>query len=235
MKSLLLKYLILFSVALSVSALHILPESLKSRLVFRRRLLSQNIHISSNSIEPDPGSFSPSVLQQTPIMGNSPSKEQDTEEQGLLYISDILAKSREVNIFSSLTRDIESVSTRLSNGTSNSIVLAPLNSAIKALPRKPWEDPSDYKHFGEKEAYAGKQGEGRAARNLRRFVEAHIVPESPWRANKQVKTVGGGSIYWKQEDDGKIYIYPSKIEVKEIMTQASNGEVWILKGVVNYI
>ncbi|EEH33775.1 FAS1 domain-containing protein [Paracoccidioides lutzii Pb01] len=233
MKSLLFKYLILLSVASSVSAL--LPESLKSRLVFRRRLLPQNIHISNNSIEPDPGSYPPSVLQQTPIMGNSPSKEQDAKAQGPLCISDILAKTREVNIFSSLTRDIESVSTRLNNGTSNSVVLAPLNSAIKALPRKPWEDPSDYKHFGEEEAYAGKQGEGRAARNLRRFVEAHIVPESPWRANKQVKTVGGGSIYWKQEDDGKIYIYPSKIEVKKIMTQASNGEVWILKGVVNYI
>ncbi|KKZ62696.1 hypothetical protein EMCG_00379 [[Emmonsia] crescens] len=169
-------------------------------------------------------------------MGNSNSRpEGKNMKQRDLFVSDILAKTREVNIFSSLTRDIEPVSARFNNETERSTVLAPLNSAIQGLPRKPWEDPADYETFGDKAAYAGKEGEGRAARNLRRFVEAHIVPASPWPSQEKIETVGGGSIYWKKGDDGKVYIHPGKIEVQRIMTQASNGEVWILKGVINYV
>jgi hypothetical protein len=65
---------------------------------------------------------------------------------GTLTISDILPKTRSINIFAGLTRDISSVTSRLESQdpTENATLLAPLNSAMTALPRKPWEDrPGD--------------------------------------------------------------------------------------------
>ncbi|OAX77816.1 hypothetical protein ACJ72_07879 [Emergomyces africanus] len=236
MKSPLLKYLVLLaSVALTVSADGLLPESVKSPFVSRRHSLPRNIQFPTSLVERDPDSFSLLLPQPNQIaMGNINSRPQGKKLRDL-FVSDILSKTREVNIFSSLTRDIEPVSARFNNGTERSTVLAPLNSEIRGLPRKPWEDPADYEKFGQQAAYAGKEGEGRAARNLKRFVEAHIVPASPWVSQEKSETVGGGSIYWKKGDDGKVYIYPGKIEVQRTMTQASNGEVWIIKGVINYV
>jgi len=82
-------------------------------------------------------------------------------------------------------------------------VLAPLNSALQKLPHKPWEDPSDYEELGA-DAYGGSEGEGRAQRNLRRFVEAHVVPVSPWKEGEKVRTVGGGEVWWEEREGGKI-------------------------------
>jgi len=168
--------------------------------------------------------------------------EHDRDEEGEgsnggspdLIVSDILSKTREINIFASLTRDIESISARLNNGAKNTTVLAPTNVAVQHLPRKPWEDPDDYEMFGSEGAYAGVEGESRAARNLRRFVEAHLVPQSPWPAKMEVETLGGGKIYWDRGEDGKIYIQPGNIEVDRVATEVSNGQVWILEGIINY-
>jgi hypothetical protein len=121
-----------------------------------------------------------------------------------LIVSDILSKTRSISTFASLARGIESVSARLNDKSKNTTILAPLNSAIQTLPRKPWEDPRDYEAFGQQEAYAGQAGEDRAQRNLRKFVEAHVVPESPWESETAV--LGGRKLSWKREDDGKIYV-----------------------------
>ena len=80
-------------------------------------------------------------------------------------------------------------------------MLAPLNSELQKLPRKPWEDPEDYNELGAK-AYEGQSGEDRAQRNLRRFVEAHAVPVSPWKEGDKVDSMGGGKLWW-EEKDGK--------------------------------
>ncbi|KAH0172549.1 hypothetical protein KCU67_g1690, partial [Aureobasidium melanogenum] len=90
---------------------------------------------------------------------------------GAVTISDVLGRERNINIFAGFTRDIESVSRRLEAGSHNTTLLAPLNSAITKLPRKPWEDPQDYAALGQN-AYDGQSGEDRAHKNLRRFVEA---------------------------------------------------------------
>lgn len=132
------------------------------------------------------------------------SKQEDDKSD--LIVSDILGKTREINIFASLTREVEAISSRLNDASKNVTVLAPTNPAIQQLPRKPWEDPNDYEAFGEDDAYAGKEGDDRAARNLRRFVEAHIIPESPWSESKEVKTLEGTSVYWEKADDGKLYV-----------------------------
>lgn len=116
-------------------------------------------------------------------------------------ISDVLPKARGVNIFASLTRDFESVSSRLDDASSNVTVLAPRNSAIMGLPHKPWENPEDYEQHGEMKAYAGQEGHDRAKSNLERFVKAHIIPTSPWETDEEVETLGGQKLKWSKDGD----------------------------------
>lgn len=130
----------------------------------------------------------------------------DNDHGGSVTVSDMLSKTRAINIFASITRGIESVSDRLNNGSENTTVLAPSNSALQRLPRKPWENPDDYNRFGEEQAYAGSQGQDRAAENLKRFVEAHVIPQSPWGQDEETESLGGGKIRWEKKDNGQIYV-----------------------------
>jgi hypothetical protein len=118
-----------------------------------------------------------------------------------VIISDVMGKTQDIAIFSGLTRDIDSVSDRLDDASQNATVLAPENGAMRSLPRKPWEDPKEYAALGA-EAYKGEAGEDRAHRNMRRFVEAHIVPESPWKEHHKVQTLNGNTI-WYESKGGK--------------------------------
>jgi hypothetical protein len=114
-------------------------------------------------------------------------------------------------------RDIESASHRLEDSSQNTTVLAPLNSAVEKLPRKPWEDPKEYSALGPN-AYEGGEGQERAQRNLRRFVEAHMVPASPWSEGQTVKPVGGDAEIWWEEKDGtrlvNTFLQPGIVEVQ---------------------
>jgi hypothetical protein len=127
----------------------------------------------------------------------------DGRPAGDLIISDILNTQRSINIFAGFTRDVDVVSQRIDNKDKNSTILAPLNSEIQKLPRKPWEDPKDYEAMGAS-AYEGKDGESRAHRNLRRFVEAHVVDMSPWSAGKDGNTLGGGKLRWEDRQGKKV-------------------------------
>ncbi|KAI9374385.1 hypothetical protein BJX61DRAFT_532406 [Aspergillus egyptiacus] len=148
-------------------------------------------------------------------------------------ISDVLPRTRSINVFASLTRQFESVEGRLNDPAQNVTVLAPRNSAIQGLPRKPWENPDDYEKFGEAKAYEGDEGRDRAGRNLERFVSAHVVTQSPWKEGEEAETLGGDKLRWRKDGDN-IYIEPSGIQVESIAERVSNGEVWILNGVLNY-
>ncbi|KAF2682468.1 hypothetical protein K458DRAFT_370363 [Lentithecium fluviatile CBS 122367] len=151
----------------------------------------------------------------------------ETVSTGVI-ISDVIGKTQAIAIFSGLTRDIDSVSSRLDDASQNATVLAPDNRVMRDLKRKPWEDAEDYNTFGA-DAYQGKSGEDRAHKNLRRFVERHIVPESPWEKDKKVKTLDGNEVWWESKD-GKKMIQPNNIEVTSVADKVSNGEVWVLGG-----
>jgi hypothetical protein len=125
----------------------------------------------------------------------------ETVSTGVI-ISDVIGKTQNIAIFSGLTRDIDTISKRLEDASQNATVLAPVNGAMRSLKRKPWEDADDYKIFGES-AYKGSAGEDRAHRNLRRFVEAHVIPESPWEEGKKVKTLAGKEIWYEMKDGKK--------------------------------
>lgn len=194
--------------------------------------------------------------QQSPVM-NAPnialppsnSEEEPSGGAGDVRISDVIGKERVINIFAGFTRDIENISRRLDDTAQNTTVIAPLNSEIQKLPRKPWEDPRDYDTLGAT-AYDGPEGEDRAHRNMRRFVEAHIIPVSPWKEGDKVESIGGGKVWWENKEGKKMasntfwYEFPAKltedqvqpgdIEVSSVASRVSNGELWIVKGVLNY-
>ncbi|KAF2875015.1 hypothetical protein BDV95DRAFT_626567 [Massariosphaeria phaeospora] len=145
-----------------------------------------------------------------------------------VIISDVIGKTQTIAIFSGLTRDIDLVSDRLDDAAKNATVLAPDNGVMRNLKRKPWEDQDDYDSFGAN-AYDGDAGEDRAHKNLRRFVESHIVPESPWAEGQKVKTLAGNEV-WYETKDGKKMIQPGDVEVTSIADKVSNGEIWIISG-----
>ncbi|KAI1326962.1 hypothetical protein F5Y16DRAFT_373332 [Xylariaceae sp. FL0255] len=160
--------------------------------------------------------------------------QQPPPAQGGVLISDVMGRDRSINIFAGFARDISSISNRLDDSSQNSTVLAPLNSAVEKLPRKPWEDSRDYDAMGAN-AYEGEDGQDRAHRNLRRFVEAHIVPVSPWPEREKTKALldGDREIWW-EEKDGVKTLQPDNIEIQSVASQVGNGEVWIIKSVRNY-
>lgn len=123
-----------------------------------------------------------------------------------VILSDVMGKDRSINIFAGFTRDIGSIADRLSAAGSNTTVLAPTNSAITSLSRKPWEDPQEYAALGA-DAYEGPDGEDRAHRNLRRFVESHVVPVAPWQEGEKVKTIAGQTVWWEKKDGKKLVSY----------------------------
>jgi len=170
---------------------------------------------------------------------------------GDVVISDVIGRSRSTNIFAGLTRGVDGVAERFANSSANSTVLAPLNSAITALSRKPWEDPTDYAIMGQR-AYDGQAGVDRAATNLKRFVEAHIVPVSPWKEGEKVRSLAGEMLWWKRKDDGTIVVsleqemggrrselsvkkvLPSSTEIRSVAQKVVNGEVWMIESVLDY-
>jgi hypothetical protein len=119
-----------------------------------------------------------------------------------VIISDVIGKTQSIAIFSGLTRDIDDVAGRLDNAAQNATVLAPDNSVMRNLQRKPWEDPEEYDALGAN-AYEGSAGEDRARKNLERFVQRHVVPESPWPEGKKVKTLAGNEVWWETKDGQK--------------------------------
>ncbi|KAL9101496.1 MAG: hypothetical protein Q9163_003244 [Psora crenata] len=153
----------------------------------------------------------PAAQLQEPIMnipihlpGGSHSKEDNSPADAHdLQLSDVIGKDRVINIFAGFTRDVDSISKRLDDPDNKTTVLAPLNSELQKLPRKPWEAPEDYDAMGA-EAYKGKSGEERAARNLKRFVEAHAIPVSPWKEGEKVRSLGKDELWWEEKDGKKV-------------------------------
>lgn len=185
------------------------------------RVLPRNSFASARRLFPKAdiptlvGQNSRRLNSQIPIMPGDPlppptdpikDGQDSTGGGGDLIVSDILNKERDINAFASLARQIESVSDRIDNGSKNTTILAPSNVAVQQLPRKPWESPIDYEMHGQEDAYAGKQGRERADDNLKKFVEMHVLPESPWAEDVKLETLGGAKISWKKGEDGKIYV-----------------------------
>jgi hypothetical protein len=163
-----------------------------------------------------------SYPQQQPI-GNNPGLvmppaadtpiDTPASNDGSVTLSDVLGTDRSINIFAGFTRDFANISQRFEDSSLNTTILAPINSAIMALPRKPWEDPVDYDNLGSN-AYEGPGGEERAQKNMRRFVEAHVVPASPWKEGEKLKTLSGGELWWETKDGVTLVSWTLFLEVR---------------------
>lgn len=155
-----------------------------------------------------------------PAMSPSTDHANDNNESGIpqpplhpnVLLSDVMGRDRSINLFASFARDIASISARLDSSEQNSTVLAPLNSAIDNLPRKPWEDAAEYERLGAS-AYAGGDGRDRAERNMRRFVEAHVLSGgSGWAEGERRRSLlaeeGGGEgdreVWWEMKGGKRV-------------------------------
>jgi hypothetical protein len=199
---------VLFVIAFCFIGSVIANLSLTPRFSLRKRLprsLVDILHLRHEQGLQDDTELRNWLSKQQPVMNkmfSSSSREDDSEKP---VVSDVLPKNRAINIFASLTRQFEPIESRLNDSSKNTTVLAPRNSAIQSLPRKPWENPEDYEKFGGVSAYEGQEGEDRAKQNLQRFVEAHIITTSPWREGEEVETLGGAKLKWTKDGD-KIYV-----------------------------
>ncbi|KAI0173585.1 hypothetical protein GGR52DRAFT_394352 [Hypoxylon sp. FL1284] len=198
--------------------------------------VSANPAAPSRDLRPETNNQLPLMDPVGPVVppSHAPAESELPPPRGGVLISDVMGRDRSINMFAGFARDIASVASRLDDSSENSTVLAPRNSAVEKLPRKPWEDPRDYEALGAN-VYEGGDGQDRAHRNMRRFVEAHVVSASPWTEGEKVKTLldGDREIWWETKDGVKV-IQPDGIEVDSIASRVGNGELWILKGVRNY-
>lgn len=192
MRSSILLYTVITPVLVGSAASQLLPFQLFSK---------QRKNASETAQRPI---MNPSHIPTPPSSGDNPS----SNPSGSVILSDIIGRDRSINIFAGLTRDIDSVASRLDDSSLNATVLAPLNAEITKLPRKPWEDLWDYAALGTN-AYEGAMGAERAQKNLRRFVEAHIVPQSPWKEGQRVRTMAGQEVWWQVEDGKKVVSVPN--------------------------
>ncbi|KAM4067290.1 hypothetical protein HRG_001266 [Hirsutella rhossiliensis] len=170
-----------------------------------------------------------------------PSPPPDPKPHPSVPLADILGTHRSLTSFSSVTRmhpsslasDVLSQTATASSSTT--IVLAPLNSAIDALPRKPWEDPDDYAALGQS-AYDGAQGQDRANANLRRFVDRHLVvveaAAAGWPRGQRATSLAGRELWWDDDGSGNRFVMPDHVEVERVASRVATGEVWMLKGVL---
>ncbi|TQS34096.1 hypothetical protein Golomagni_05534 [Golovinomyces magnicellulatus] len=159
------------------------------------------------------------------VMEKSPST------SNAVLLSDVIGSSRSTNAFAGFTRSFESITGILEADDSNITVLAPTNRAIMELPQKPWENPSEYITLGE-EAYEGDIGEDRALKNLKTFVESHLIRASPWKEGEMAKSMSGREFCWHIKDGMKI-IQPGNIRIIEVLNSVRNGELWLIDGVLN--
>ena len=183
----------------------VLALTLSAQLPLALSQLVLPVSFNRRSDAGNPAAHRQEPIMNVPNIALPPSRDQDKSSGGTddVIISDVIGKERIINIFAGFTRDIDTISRRLDDKAQNTTVLAPLNSEIQKLPRKPWEDPKDYATLGEN-AYDGKDGEDRAHRNLRRFVEAHIIPVSPWKESEKVESLGGGKVWWECKGEKKV-------------------------------
>lgn len=153
-------------------------------------------------VDPAPGPAMPPPPPSDPPSSSGPGQGGGGEG---VRLSDVMGRDRSINVFAGFTRDIESASRRLDDQGRNTTVLAPLNSAVERLPRKPWEDPRDYQQLGA-DAYEGDDGRDKAQRNIQRFVEAHMVGVSPWPEKTKAKTIGDDRDVWWETKDGVKFV-----------------------------
>lgn len=56
---------------------------------------------------------------------------------------------------------------------------------------------------------------------------------SPWKEGDKRRTLEGGEVWWENRGGGRV-LMPGDVDVVRVNGGTANGELWILRGVVNY-
>lgn len=150
-----------------------------------------------------------------------------TTPSGAPLLSDIIGL-KQCTIMSDYTLNLKDIAQRLADPAAQTLILAPLNSAIMALPQKPWVDSPQNtpdKSFEVKPL----RNEERAAKNIENFVKRHVVDRYPLTEGKSVSTLAGDKLSFEIKD-GEKYINGKHKVVAE--KQAANGAIWVISGVI---
>ncbi|KAG5949825.1 hypothetical protein E4U53_005728 [Claviceps sorghi] len=193
--------------------------------------------------EPVPAATVPKIKLRNPSSPSTSPRDNHASQdkyapkpQTSVSLADTIGSHRSISSFSSFTRVNPATARLLDHLTARITVLAPLNSAIDRLPRKPWEAPPDEQHHAAQDLHEGLDGQDRARNNLDRFVRAHLVMgTAPWEEGARAETLAGGrQIWWEGRDDGVRVVCPDGIEVERVAARVANGELWIVKGVLDF-
>ncbi|GAA5872850.1 hypothetical protein JCM16303_006853 [Sporobolomyces ruberrimus] len=135
-------------------------------------------------------------------------------------LTDLLTRSKHSRLFYDYLRESTSVSTRLANPLESTTILAPVNSAIVSLERKPHQGPPE-PVGGNVEGYSGSREDEQArADYLENWIKRHLVNG---RVNledqtKEYETLQEGAkvTIVKREGHELYTVMPGNIEVVEI-------------------
>lgn len=114
----------------------------------------------------------------------------------------------------------EPQTSRLSN-KGKTTVLVPIDKAIFALPRKPHQNPS------------GSTDDADSKANVEQFLSAHIVPGDLGLPSDETATLNPDVKVKVEGEEGAWILQPGDIPIVGV-TEASNGKILYLDGVVPY-
>ncbi|KAK9464393.1 hypothetical protein V1512DRAFT_244266 [Lipomyces arxii] len=212
--------------------------------VLATRVLAQLVaaDIRSDFYLPNPASaddIKPFLMDpngQNVLYGDSQVEKSSAKGNGIkLSMTDALGVDREISIFAGLVRQVEDLMYRLQDPSLDTLVLAPTNTVMQSLKRKPWEDEV----FVERSSPMDE--ERRAMENISRFVLSHVVLGYGFDKPGEKKTCGAGAseLWYENNRDGRSFVYADKAngdesKVRVLRSQAThNGQVWTVDGVLN--
>lgn len=163
-----------------------------------------------------PGILSPDSVKAA-MFANSP--------PGAPLLSDIIGL-KQCTIMSDYTLSLKEVAQRLADPSRKTLVLAPLNSAIMALPSKPWVDGTG---SGQDPKISPQRNDESASKNIEAFVKHHIVAQYPLEAGQKAETLAGEPVYVEIRA-GEKYVNGKFKVVSE--KKADNGAIWVISGVL---
>ncbi|EPY49429.1 meiotically upregulated Mug57 [Schizosaccharomyces cryophilus OY26] len=146
-----------------------------------------------------------------------------------LRLFELLAGSRDCNIFSDILMQFPELVERLKDTNNYTTILVPSDLAFQNMKVKPWmldsveakfEMPTEPVHITEDEA----QG------NLHHFMKSHLISVNPSLDNREYKSLSGSTINVIKQKD--ILYLNDSVQVLSIK-KASNGEMWILNNTLS--
>ncbi|BFZ53326.1 hypothetical protein PYCC9005_000349 [Savitreella phatthalungensis] len=150
-------------------------------------------------------------------------------KDGAPTLGDIIGIEKRCSIMSDYALGVDEIARRLHDPEMGTLIFAPINSAIVALPQKPWLGTTDGKVHEE-----ARHDDDSASRNIAKFVGDHLVSHWPPHGSCTVKTFSGqqlkliahGQDDWTVETEagGKYTVLARKT--------ATNGAIWVLDGVL---